>query len=90
MKPLVNVTPIDTWDYKRMRNYTNMKEGSSTKGASFWVLSKKKKKLSFLCFSIWFYFVVGDVCNNVLDILQYLVALEGRMPEGVDVCISEG
>lgn len=67
-----------------------MKEGNSTRGASFWVLSKRKKKLSFLCFSVWFCFVVGDVCNSVVDILQCLVAPEGIMPEGVDGCISEG
>ncbi len=65
-------------------------EGSSARGASFWVLNKRKKKLSFLCFFVWFCFVVGDVWNSVLDILQYLVGLEGRMLEGVDGCILEG
>jgi hypothetical protein len=43
-----------------------MKEGGSARGASFWVLSKKKKS-SFLCFSDWFCFVVRDVCIIVLD-----------------------
>ncbi len=66
MKLLMNVILIDTWDYERMRNYTYMKEGGSARGASFWVLSKKKK-LNFLCFSVWFCFVVRDVCISVLD-----------------------
>jgi hypothetical protein len=35
MKPLVNVTPIDTWDYERMKSYTYMKEGNSVRRASF-------------------------------------------------------
>jgi len=35
MKPLVNVTLIDTWHYERMRSYTYMKEGSFARGASF-------------------------------------------------------
>jgi hypothetical protein len=36
-----------------------------------------------------FIFVVGDVCISVLDRLQYLVALEGRIPKGVNGYISE-
>jgi hypothetical protein len=90
MTPLVNVTAIDAWDYERMKSYTYMKEGGSTRGASFWVLSKRKKKLSFLCFSDWFCFVVGDMCISVLNRLQYLVALEGRMLKGVNGFISKG
>jgi hypothetical protein len=36
------------------------------------------------------FFFVGVVCINVLDKLQYLVALEGRMLKGVDGYTFEG
>jgi len=53
-------------------------------------LEQKKKKISFLWFVVVVFFVVGVVCINVLDKLQYLVALEGRMLKGVDGCTFEG
>ncbi len=48
MKPLMNVTPIGAWDYRRMRRGTYMKDGNSAREASFWVWEQRKKKLSFL------------------------------------------
>jgi hypothetical protein len=51
---------------------------------------QKEEEVKFLLFFCLVLFVVGDVCNSVLDTLQYLVGLEGRMLEGVDGCISEG
>jgi len=53
-------------------------------------LEQKKKKISFLWFVVVVFFFVGVVCINVLDKLQYLVALEGRMLKGVDGCTFEG
>jgi len=38
----------------------------------------------------WFFIFVGVVCINVLDRLQYLVALEGKMLKGVDGYTFEG
>jgi hypothetical protein len=54
----------------------------------FLSLEQRKKKLSFLWFVVFFF--VGVVCINVLDRLQYLVALEGRMLKGVDGYTFEG
>jgi hypothetical protein len=47
MKPLVSVTLIGAWDYRRMRSCTYMKEGNSARETSFWVW-EQRKKLSFL------------------------------------------
>jgi hypothetical protein len=48
MKPLMNVTPIGAWDYRRMRRGTYMKDDNSAREASLWVWEQRKKKLSFL------------------------------------------
>jgi hypothetical protein len=66
MKPLVNVTPIGTWDHGRMRSCAYMKEGGFAREASFWGLGAEEKEAKFLVIFILF-FVVGDVCISVLD-----------------------
>jgi hypothetical protein len=43
MKPLVKVTTLGAWDFERMRSHTYMKEGNSTRGASFQVLRKGRR-----------------------------------------------
>jgi hypothetical protein len=49
MKLLVKVIPIGTWDFRRMKSHTYMKEGGSRRRGIFLGLEqKKKKKLSFL------------------------------------------
>jgi hypothetical protein len=50
MKPLVNVTPVGAWDYGRMRSCTYMKEGNSTREASFWVWEEEKAKFPMILF----------------------------------------
>ncbi len=65
-----------------------MKEGNFARRSMFLSLEQRKKKLSFLWFVVFFF--VGVVCINVLDRLQYLVALEGRMLKGVDGYTFEG
>ncbi len=58
--------------------------GQFYKGSIFSGFEERKKTLSFLRFLVLF--LVGVVCISVLDRLQYLVALEGRMLESVDGC----
>jgi hypothetical protein len=48
MKPLVKVTPIGAWDFKRMKNHTYMKEGGFARRGVFLGLEQRKKKLSIL------------------------------------------
>jgi hypothetical protein len=50
---------------------------------------QKEEKTKFLVFFL-FGFVVKNVSISVLNRLQYLVALEGRMHEGVNGYISKG
>ncbi len=50
----------------------------------------KEKENKFLVICCCCFFFVGVVCINVLDKLQYLVALEGRMLKGVDGYTFEG
>ncbi len=47
-KPLVKVTPIGIWDFKRMRSHAYMKEGNYVRRGIFLGLEQRKKKLSFL------------------------------------------
>ncbi len=66
-----------------------MKEGSSTMRGhlfGFGIEEEEAKLLVICCFLIF----VGVVSINVLNKLQYLVALEGRIPKGVDGYISKG
>jgi hypothetical protein len=53
-------------------------------------LGAQEEEAKVLVIFYFFCFVMGDVCISVLNRLQYLVALEGRMPKGVDGCIFEG
>jgi hypothetical protein len=75
---------IGAWDFKRMRSCAYMKEGGSARGSSFRFWAEEEEiKFLVICDSFIF---VGVVCISVLNKLQDLVALEGRMPEGVDGC----
>jgi hypothetical protein len=67
-----------------------MKEGGSTKEVSFLCLGAQQEKSKVLVI-FFFFFLLWEMCALVfLSKLQYLVALEGRMPKGVHDCIFEG
>jgi hypothetical protein len=88
MKLLLKVIPIGTWEFGRMRSHAYMKEGGSTMRGHFFGFGAEEIEAKFLVICCSFIFV-GVVCISVLDRLQYLVALKGRMPECVDGCISK-
>ncbi len=80
------MTLISALDYRRMKSCTYLKDGSiKRKEVSLGFEDEEKAK--FFNDSSINVEMCGFVC---LDRLQYLVALEGKMPQGVDGCISKG
>jgi hypothetical protein len=66
-----------------------MKEVGFTRRGHLFGFGAKEEEAKFFVICCFFIFV-GVVCISVLDKLQYLVALEGKMLECVDGCIFKG
>jgi hypothetical protein len=86
MKPHGNMILIGALDNIRMRTCTYLKDGGIRR-REVSLGFEDKEKTKFFNESV----VNLKMCGFVfLDILQYLVAREGRMHEGLNGCISKG
>jgi len=67
----------------------HIRRRATLQGEACFGFGTKEEEIKFLVICCFFIFV-GVVCINVLDRLQYLLALEGRMLKGVDGYTFEG